>query len=188
MAVGIQLLVWETRGIFHTPSNKRQTPQPTAVKPRRWTALDEYYLAGSGDRRNSTSGLGYKGIILTPSNKSCTRQSRSVKRRQLTVFDKHYNLTGCGDRRNSTSYLGSRGIFHTLSNKSQTPQPTAVKLRLLTPLVEAHCTRPYQTVAPTTRKARSPIVVRRVLSTANRCDAAELKLTRSTDANVKSVK
>ena len=47
--------------------------------------------------------------------------------------------------------------------------------------------RLFQTVAPATGKARSPIVDRRVLGTANRCDAAERKLAWPTDANVKFV-
>jgi hypothetical protein len=48
--------------------------------------------------------------------------------------------------------------------------------------------RLFQTVAPATGKAQSPIVDRRVFGTANQCDAAERKLAWPTDANVKSVK
>ena len=48
--------------------------------------------------------------------------------------------------------------------------------------------RLFQIVAPATERAWSPIVARRVLGTVNRCDAAERKLARPTDANVKSVK
>jgi hypothetical protein len=47
--------------------------------------------------------------------------------------------------------------------------------------------RLFQTVAPATGKAQSPIVDRWVLGAANRCDTAERKLARPTDANVKSV-